>query len=368
MPTDSPLVGALLALTEDALFSSRWHAIVPATEGLTDAMLDWGPVPPSGERWSADPGTQGILTIRSGLGHMLQVTCDGANALGPRSNDPSEAAWDALRESPAADAAWLVASCEAASRVALARARGLTDAVLYDPGLEGEPELCALGNVFALASLVAHHTPWHLGQTALLIEWHGRLAAEGFAAPPSPPVHRVPPCAPRPWTFPRVTAPAELCAALLDLAFSGCPWHAVTHVLEDLTPDEAAWIPLPSATNATPSLTDVMEHLAFCKVMYANHGFGDAALDWPDVGPLIGLPAGGVTPEQWAAATRRAHGYLVEHVLAAPERLTTTQRMHHGVMMTGLEVVATMLEHDAWHAGQASMLREAYAALAARTG
>jgi hypothetical protein len=364
MSAGNPLVHTLLALTEDALFGSRWHAIVPATEGLTDDMLDWEPAPPSGERWSTDPGTQGILTIRSGLGHLIDVTRSGADALGPRSDDAVEAEWGSLCAAPAAGASGLIASCEAVSRVALARARGLTDAALYDPSVGDDPELRALGNVFALASLVAHHTPWHLGQAALLIEWHNRADAEPFARPKGPPTHRVAPCAPRPWAFPRVTTPAELCVALLDLAFSGCPWHAVTHVLEQLTPDEATWTPLATATNATPSLTAVMEHLAYCKVMYANHGFGDASLDWPDIHPLIAPPPWGADPEQWTEPMRRAQEYLVDHILAAPERLSTTQRMHHGVMMTGLEVVATMFEHDAWHAAQASILREAYAALA----
>lgn len=127
--------------------------------------------------------------------------------------------------------------------------------------------------------------------------------------------------------------------------------------------DEAAWVPLRLDAGTPEALKLIVDHTTCCKVVYANYAFGDASVDWQDPNRIIGSSWESLGPGNWGKPLALAHEYLVDKVRAAPERLALTRAMHHGVPLTGLEVVATMVEHDAWHAGQVSVIREAYSAL-----
>jgi len=116
------------------------------------------------------------------------------------------------------------------------------------------------------------------------------------------------------------------------------------------------------------SIRDLMIHAAACKVMYANHGFGDRQLDWPGIAPLMGQmdwSRGG--PQGLGRILLLSQDYLRDLVSKAPdEDLDRVNPMHHGRKLTGWQVVACMAQHDAWHGGQISILRDTFAALCER--
>ena len=73
---------------------------------------------------------------------------------------------------------------------------------------------------------------------------------------------------------------------LIEDAFDGDPAHSLMANLRDLR--DADWIALPSG--ASRSVTEILEHVGWCKWMYEDYAFGTAALQG-DRPPLI--PAGG---------------------------------------------------------------------------
>ena len=121
------------------------------------------------------------------------------------------------------------------------------------------------------------------------------------------------------------------------------------------TVTEEQWRALP--TGAVRSIADIAGHVGACKIMYDDYAFGPGSLQFgtPEVEPF----AAGGTPGEVTAWLESAHARLVEHVAALPDdaELAAPRLTNWGERRPTRWIVATMITHDAYHAGEINHLR-----------
>jgi hypothetical protein len=147
---------------------------------------------------------------------------------------------------------------------------------------------------------------------------------------------------------------------LMDEAFRG-PGIAESNESQALLPNlhsvsAEAWRALPAG--AARSIESIAMHVGSCKVMYDDYAFGRGTLQW-----------GTTEVEPWAegAAPRddvvrwleRSHAALVEHVDALHDdhELDVRRLTNWGERRPTRWIVAAMITHDAYHAGEINHLR-----------
>jgi uncharacterized damage-inducible protein DinB len=147
---------------------------------------------------------------------------------------------------------------------------------------------------------------------------------------------------------------------LMDEAFRG-PGIEETDESQALLPnlatvDESAWRALPSG--AARSIESIALHVGTCKVMYDDYAFGDGTLDWdqPAVQPW---PEGAAPMDDVTRWLETVHQRLVDHVasLASDDELDAPRLTNWGELQPTRWIVAVMITHDAYHAGEINHLR-----------
>ena len=119
---------------------------------------------------------------------------------------------------------------------------------------------------------------------------------------------------------------------------------------------------LPDARDALPagaarSIRDIAGHVGACKVMYDDYAFGGGTLQFgtPEVEPWTdgGIPGDIV---EWLI---QAHARLVRHVasLADDAELDAPRLTNWGEQRPTRWIIAAMITHDAYHAGEINHLR-----------
>jgi uncharacterized damage-inducible protein DinB len=120
-------------------------------------------------------------------------------------------------------------------------------------------------------------------------------------------------------------------------------------------PDDA-WHRLPDG--ASRSIESIAIHVGACKIMYADYAFGSETLRFatPEVEPWPPGTAEMADVFPWLEA---AHDALVGHVtaLSADAELDVPRRTDWGELRPTRWLVATMITHDAYHAGEINHLR-----------
>ena len=147
---------------------------------------------------------------------------------------------------------------------------------------------------------------------------------------------------------------------LMDEAFRGTGIEATDEsqaLLPNLaTVPEAAWRALPEG--ASRSIESIALHVGACKVMYDDYAFGTASLEFatPEVEPFSEGAAGQAEVVSWLAA---AHDRLVGHVasLTDDDELDRPRGTNWGELRPTRWIVASMITHDAYHAGEINHLR-----------
>ena len=147
---------------------------------------------------------------------------------------------------------------------------------------------------------------------------------------------------------------------LMDEAFRGTGIEATDEsqaLLPNLaTVPEAAWRALPEG--ASRSIESIALHVGACKVMYDDYAFGTASLEFatPEVEPFTEGAAGQAEVVSWLAA---AHDRLVGHVasLTDDDELERPRGTNWGELRPTRWIVASMITHDAYHAGEINHLR-----------
>jgi uncharacterized protein DUF664 len=146
---------------------------------------------------------------------------------------------------------------------------------------------------------------------------------------------------------------------LMDEAFRGPgieesnESQALLSNLASVTPEQwRARLP-----NVERTIESIAGHVGACKVMYDDYAFGGASLQFgtAEVEPF----ATGGTQDEVTAWVVAAHSVLVGHVaaLADDRELDVLRRTNWGELRPTRWIIAAMITHDAYHAGEINHLR-----------
>jgi uncharacterized damage-inducible protein DinB len=148
---------------------------------------------------------------------------------------------------------------------------------------------------------------------------------------------------------------------LLDDAFRGRGLESSNESQALMTnlgtvPDDA-WRALPAG--AARSIEAVAIHVGACKVMYDDYAFGPGTLRF-GTPPVEPWGANGPAPKDDVMAwLDRAHAQLVSSIAAldTDDELDRSRMTNWGEARPTRWIVATMITHDAYHAGEINHLR-----------
>ncbi len=148
------------------------------------------------------------------------------------------------------------------------------------------------------------------------------------------------------------TAAVDQLLYLLDEAFEGEDWHSLLTNLRDVAPEEWRWVP----PGGQRSIRDLVQHVGSCKFMYDNHAFGDATLDWEH--PLVVGDEALADAASAIAWLRDGHAGLRRSIAGLDDaELLRPRRTNWGELKETRWIVAVMIQHDLYHAGEINHLR-----------
>ena len=146
---------------------------------------------------------------------------------------------------------------------------------------------------------------------------------------------------------------------LMDNAFEGVGdartdgYHSLLTNLGSVTEDDWQWVP----PDGKRSIAAIVGHVGWAKYMYDNHSFGDAAMTFETV-PQIGSGDPPPTPAEMLDWLKDAQARLRASVAGlTDDRLLEPSRTNWGEMKDIRWIIATMIEHDLYHAGEINHIR-----------
>ena len=151
-------------------------------------------------------------------------------------------------------------------------------------------------------------------------------------------------------------AAIEALCGLLEEAFRS-PGEESSSLLANLAPvDPAAWRALPPG--AARTIESMALHVGSCLVMYDHYAFGAGRLAWED--PAVQpWPEGSAPQPATMAWLEGAHDRFAGHVAALDDdaRLDEPRMTNWGEPRPTRWIVATMITHEVYHAGEINHLR-----------
>ena len=112
------------------------------------------------------------------------------------------------------------------------------------------------------------------------------------------------------------------------------------------------------AVGRARSIESIALHVGACKIMYDDYAFGPGTLRFatPEVEPWGEGPAPRRDVVDWLEG---AHDRLVDHVTALPgdAELDSERMTNWGELRPTRWIIAAMITHDAYHAGEINHLR-----------
>ena len=148
-------------------------------------------------------------------------------------------------------------------------------------------------------------------------------------------------------------------AYLMDEAFRG-PGIEETNEAQSLlgnlsTVDDATW--LATSPGAHRTIASIVLHVGTCKIMYDEYAFGEGRLRWDDASLVPwrdDVPPRGAAVE-WLTS---AHERLMAHVRALGDvDLSGPRLTNWGEPRETRWLLSTLLQHDAYHAGEINHIR-----------
>jgi uncharacterized damage-inducible protein DinB len=104
------------------------------------------------------------------------------------------------------------------------------------------------------------------------------------------------------------------------------------------------------------SIAAIVGHVAWAKFMYADVGFGDGKLDGPSLRPASTGPRPTIAEViGWLRDGQRTFRACVERLTDGD--LLTPRRTNWGEMKETRWLIAVMIEHDIYHAGEINHIR-----------
>jgi uncharacterized damage-inducible protein DinB len=141
--------------------------------------------------------------------------------------------------------------------------------------------------------------------------------------------------------------------SLLNRSFDGENTQSLLFNLGNLAPDDWDWIP----RGGERSIRAIFEHAAIAKHIYVDFLFGGANRRWTDVEAECHSQAGDDADAliAWARAGHAA--FMAGMATLRDDDLQETTTKWHGARDTKAEVIAVMIQHDCYHAGEINHLR-----------
>lgn len=138
----------------------------------------------------------------------------------------------------------------------------------------------------------------------------------------------------------------------MDEAFEGTAWHSLLGNLQGVTSEDWLWVP----PGGQRSIRDMVGHVGGCKFMYYNYAFGGAHLTWDD--PLVDGREVLSSISESLAWLREGQRLLRHSLMAlADAELLRPRLTNWGEMKETRWIIAVMIEHDLYHAGEINHLR-----------
>ena len=146
---------------------------------------------------------------------------------------------------------------------------------------------------------------------------------------------------------------------LMDNAFEGVGdsrtdgYHSLLTNLGSVTEQDWHWLP----PDGKRSIAGIVGHVGWAKHMYRNHSFGDASMMFESV-PKAGPGDRPPTMAEQIDWLKDAHARLRASVAElTDDRLLEPSRTNWGEMKDVRWIIATMIEHDLYHAGEINHIR-----------
>lgn len=125
--------------------------------------------------------------------------------------------------------------------------------------------------------------------------------------------------------------------------------------------DRQAWwqVPFGKSSNylhSSGSILGITLHIASCKVMYAEHAFGEGKLTWKDMSSR----ARQIEPSFAKALTWLSEAqqlWLNSWINLNDVELSRKRKTNWGDEWETMRIIKTILEHDAYHGGQIALIR-----------
>jgi len=138
----------------------------------------------------------------------------------------------------------------------------------------------------------------------------------------------------------------------LDQAFEGSRWHSLLGNIQSVTADDWLWVP----SGGRRSIREIVGHVAGAKMMHDNHAFGDAKLRWDDVTVLADERAATIAEAtEWL---KEAQAHLRASIAGLDDaELLRLRPIHWGELKETRLLIAVMIEHDLYHAGEINHIR-----------
>jgi uncharacterized damage-inducible protein DinB len=150
--------------------------------------------------------------------------------------------------------------------------------------------------------------------------------------------------------------------ALLDAAFREPPspdgdTPSVLGNLQSVPLEAYAWVPPRGAR----TIVDLLIHLGMTRLAYDDHAFRGGKLRW-GVPPLAPPRGEAAEPGRLVEWLESAQSRLLESVAALSDSdLDTPRKTHWGAEMETRQIVAGMVRHDHYHAGEINHIRSLHA-------
>lgn len=149
-------------------------------------------------------------------------------------------------------------------------------------------------------------------------------------------------------------AGVEALTYLLDLAFDGDEDHSLLANLGTVRAEDWAWKP----DGGGRSIRQIAYHAGVAKFLYANHLFGDASMSYE--GLMRAAPASRDAAEMALVLTWLREGHETMRAgmrVLGDDDLPRLSRSHWGEMRSIRLLIAGIIEHDVYHAGEINHIR-----------
>jgi len=141
--------------------------------------------------------------------------------------------------------------------------------------------------------------------------------------------------------------------ALLNRSFDGQNTQSLLFNLADVVPDDWEWVP----PGGERSIRDIFEHAAVAKHIYVDYLFGEAKRTWGEVLAECRERTGGDSAALVAWAKEGHAAFMAGMATLQDSDLPQMTTKWHGARDTKGEVMAVMIQHDCYHAGEINHLR-----------